>query len=226
MSVIIVSGGMDSVTLLHDVVRNAVGPVLALSFGYGQRHVRELECAATHAQLLGCEHRVIDLRALASAFADSVLTDPARAMPRISETLGDPQPPTYVPNRNMLFLAIAVATAESAGRDAVHFGAQKHDLYGYWDTTGEFVGRLNAVYALNRKTPVRIVAPFLHLSKADVLRRGLQLGVDYSQTWSCYAGGERACGVCPTCAERLAAFREVGLDDPIVYERHQIKVSA
>ncbi|CAN7382847.1 7-cyano-7-deazaguanine synthase QueC [Trinickia sp. LjRoot230] len=217
MCVVIVSGGMDSVTLLHEVVRDASQPVLALSFAYGQRHQRELQCASTQTRRLGCDHRILDLAALAPALADSALTDEQRAIPKISEAMGDPQPPTYVPNRNMLFLAIAVALAETTNRDTVYYGAQKHDLYGYWDTTPEFIARLNAVYGLNRKQPVRIVAPFMHLSKSEVLKRGLALGVDYDETWSCYAGGERACGVCPTCAERLAAFKEVGLSDPLVY---------
>ena len=90
-------------------------------------------------------------------------------------------------------------------------------MYGYWDTTAEFLARLNQVYHLNRQTPVRIRAPFVDSSKADILRIGLDLGVDYSQTWSCYQGQSTACGRCPTCAERLQAFAEVGLPDPIPY---------
>jgi 7-cyano-7-deazaguanine synthase len=218
MSVVIVSGGMDSVTLLHDVARSANGPVIALSFAYGQRHGRELLCARYQATLLGCEYRLFDLGSLAAAFADSALTDPRRPIPKITETLGDPQPPTYVPNRNMLFLAIAAAFAESSGKNTVYYGAQKHDLYGYWDTTPEFLSRLNSVYSLNRKAPVSIVAPFVNFSKADVLRRGIELEVDYAETWSCYAGEQKACGICPTCAERRAAFREVGRPDPLAYE--------
>lgn len=219
MCIVIVSGGMDSVTLLHEVVRDHGRRVLALSFAYGQRHCRELECATTQARKLGCEHRLLDLASLAPALADSALTSPGRAIPEISETMGDPQPPTYVPNRNMLFLSIAVALAETSGIDTVYYGAQRHDLYGYWDTTPTFVERLNAVYALNRKKPVSIVAPFMHMSKSGVLKRGLALGVEYDKTWSCYAGREKACGLCPTCAERLAAFKEVGMSDPLVYDR-------
>lgn len=219
MCVVIISGGMDSVTLLHEVVRNTSQRVLALSFAYGQRHQRELQCAIAQTGKLGCEHRILDLTSLAPALADSALTNAERPIPKISETMGDPQPPTYVPNRNMLFLAIAVAFAETTGRDTIYYGAQKHDLYGYWDTTPEFIERVNAVYGLNRKQLIRIVAPFMHLSKSEVLRRGLALGVEFDQTWSCYAGGENACGVCPTCAERLAAFKEVGLSDPLIYNQ-------
>ena len=133
--------------------------------------------------------------------------------------MGDPQPPTYVPNRNMIFLALAAAYAESLHVNTVVYGAQRHDVYGYWDTTPDFLAQLNQVYALNRKTPVRIEAPFVQYSKADILRIGLELDVDYGQTWSCYAGGDAACGRCPTCAERLKAFEEVGIPDPVPYQR-------
>ncbi|HLY28050.1 MAG TPA: 7-cyano-7-deazaguanine synthase, partial [Aggregatilineales bacterium] len=133
------------------------------------------------------------------------------------EVIGDPQPPTYVPNRNMIFLGLAVAYAESQDASDVYYGAQRHDLYGYWDTTPQFLEQLNAVYRLNRKSTLQIKAPFINDSKADLLRLGLELGVDYGKTWSCYVGQDKACGHCPTCAERLAAFREVGIKDPLPY---------
>jgi 7-cyano-7-deazaguanine synthase len=117
----------------------------------------------------------------------------------------------------MIFLALAAAFAESLVADTVYYGAQRHDLYGYWDTTLDFLNRLNQVYALNRKTPIHIAAPFVQHSKADLLRIGLALGVDYEQTWSCYRGEALACGRCPTCAERLQAFAEVGVPDPLAY---------
>lgn len=90
-------------------------------------------------------------------------------------------------------------------------------MYGYWDTTPEFLGRLNQVYGLNRSSVVRIKAPFVTYSKTELLRVGLDLGVDYGQTWSCYEGAELACGRCPTCAERLQAFADLGLHDPVPY---------
>lgn len=218
-SVVIVSGGLDSVTLLHYLVKTERRRPAVLTFHYGQKHAKEIECARYQAALLGCaDHLVLDLSLLGPLFAHSALVDANVAIPQAAEVAGDPQPATYVPNRNMIFLALAAAYAESHGAGDVYYGAQRHDLYGYWDTTPDFLARLNQVYALNRKTPVRIYAPFVQQSKADLVRIGLALGVDYAQTWSCYAGTARACGRCPTCAERLQAFAEVGVTDPIQYE--------
>jgi len=139
-------------------------------------------------------------------------------VPDVAAVMGDPQPPTYVPNRNMIFLALAAAYAETNDVADIYYGAQSHDMYGYWDTTPEFLAQLNQVYGLNRKTAVQIKAPLVNHSKTDILRLGLELEVDYAQTWSCYEGQETACGRCPTCAERLKAFANVGLVDPLPYE--------
>lgn len=217
-SVVIVSGGMDSVTLLHYMIKQEKRDPAAMTFQYGQKHSREIECAKVQAAILGIKaHMIVDLRATQAIFGSSALVNDNVMIPDMEAVVGDNQPATYVPNRNMLFLAYAVAYAESLKADRVYYGAQAHDLYGYWDTTPEFLERLNRVYSLNRKDAVKIEAPFVRFSKADVLRTGLDLGVDYAQTWSCYAGGEVACGKCPTCAERLKAFEEVGLIDPILY---------
>ncbi len=219
-SVVIVSGGMDSVTLLHYMVKQERCDPAVMTFQYGQKHSREIECAKAQVALLGIKaHMMVDLRATQAIFESSALVNDALTIPDMQAVVGDNQPATYVPNRNMLFLAYAVAYAESLKVDRVYYGAQAHDLYGYWDTTPEFLERLNNVYSLNRKDAVRIEAPFVQYSKADVLRTGLALGVDYAQTWSCYAGREVACGKCPTCAERLKAFQEVGMSDPISYVR-------
>ncbi|MCA9972308.1 MAG: 7-cyano-7-deazaguanine synthase QueC [Anaerolineales bacterium] len=217
-SVAIVSGGMDSVTLLHHLVKVDGRRPAVITFGYGQKHVKEIDLARRQVALLGLTaHLVLDMRLLQPLFAASALVAADVAVPDMAAVQGDPQPVTYVPNRNMIFLALAAAYAETMGGTAVFYGAQQHDLYGYWDTTPDFLARLNQVYALNRKTPIRIEAPFVHDTKADILRRGLALGVDYAQTWSCYEGQALACGRCPTCAERLAAFAEVGVDDPLAY---------
>jgi len=218
-SIVIVSGGMDSVTLLHHLVKHNQRQPAVLSFNYGQKHSKELVYAQTHAQILNCAiHQVIDLTPFRNIFGKSALVAKEVNIPSIRSVEGDPQPVTYVPNRNMIFLALAVAFAESLGVSDVYYGAQRHDMYGYWDTTLEFLEKLNTVYTLNRKTPVRISAPFVHYSKADILRTGLKLDVDYSQTWSCYKGDSDACGKCPTCAERLVAFSEVGIVDPLPYQ--------
>ena len=217
-SVGIVSGGLDSVTLLHHLVKTEGRNPAVISFAYGQKHGKELDYAREQVKLLGCgEHLVLDLTPFQALFGRSSLVSAAVAVPDMTEVEGDPQPSTYVPNRNMIFLALAAAYAEANGVSEVYYGAQQHDRYGYWDTTPQFLESLNSVYSLNRKTPVRIKAPFVRYSKADILRLGLELEVDYSMTWSCYVGQEKACGRCPTCAERVAAFAELGISDPLPY---------
>lgn len=217
-SIAIVSGGMDSVTLLHYLMRREGRDPTVLTFTYGQKHGKEVDFARWQAQSLGCrEHVVVDLSALSSAFAASALISADQAIPDLDAVQGDPQPPTYVPNRNMVFLSIAAAFAETRGVTDLYYGAQRHDLYGYWDTTPDFVQRINDLFQLNRGAAVRVITPFVHFSKAEILRLGIELGVDYGKTWSCYAGHDLACGVCPTCAERLQAFREVGIADPVAY---------
>ncbi len=219
-SVIIVSGGLDSVTLLHHLVKAESRRPAILTFVYGQKHAREVDCARYQATLLGCApHLVLDLGVLQPLLARSALVSAEISIPDSQDVQGDPQPATYVPNRNLIFLALAAAWAETLGVAEIYYGAQRHDLYGYWDTTPAFLEQVNRVFQLNRRIPIRIQAPFIQVGKADLLRRGLTLGVDYAHTWSCYAGGEMACGRCPTCAERLAAFAEVGMTDPLGYER-------
>ena len=127
------------------------------------------------------------------------------------------QPPTYVPNRNMMLLSTAVAYAEARGIHNVFYGAQAHDEYGYWDCTPSFIERLNHVLELNRRDVVTVHAPFVDKKKSELVPLGTELGVDFSHTWSCYRGGEIACGTCPTCVERLKAFLEAGADDPLPY---------
>ena len=146
------------------------------------------------------------------------LTDGAIDVPDL-EAVADSdrrQPPTYVPNRNMVLLALGAALAEARGACDLFYGAQAQDEYGYWDCTQEFQERLNAVLALNRGRPVRIHAPFVTMKKAEIVRVGIALGVDFSLTWSCYRGGERPCGSCPTCVERTNAFEEAGIGDPLI----------
>ena len=129
--------------------------------------------------------------------------------------VGDPQPATYIPNRNSVFLMIAAGIAESNGASIIAYGAQKHDLYGYWDTTPEYLVQINNVLALNRKNNLEIVAPLVAMSKKEVVQLGQQLRVPFGRTWSCYEGGATPCMKCATCAERNAAFQENGLPDPL-----------
>jgi len=218
--VAIVSGGMDSVTLLHHIVKVEKRHPAVIAFAYGQKHDKELVFARVQAEIVGCTaFQELDLSVLRPLFAKSALVDGKTAVPTIDSVQGNNQPVTYVPNRNMIFLALAAAYAETHGVADIYYGAQQHDMYGYWDTTPDFLARLNNVYSLNRGTAVpTIKAPFVHYTKTDILRAGLELGVDYAQTWSCYEGKTAACGTCPTCAERLGAFTALGLTDPINYK--------
>jgi len=219
-AVVLLSGGLDSVTLLHYVrQRLATREIHALTFSYGQRHVREVEAARWQARAAGvavhCETPVPGLGVWTAHC--SALTSATAAVPRLEDLSPSEkqQPPTYVPNRNMVFLALAAAYAESVGVTDVFYGAQAQDAYGYWDCSVDFVARMNSVLALNRGRPVVIHAPFVDKSKAEILRIGFVLKVDYAHTWSCYCGAAKPCGVCPTCVERARAFAAVGLQDPL-----------
>ncbi|WP_320178473.1 7-cyano-7-deazaguanine synthase QueC [Roseovarius pacificus] len=219
-AVVLLSGGIDSTVLLHHVVKQQNrGAVHALSFHYGQRHARELDCARVQAEAAGTtEHRIIDLRFLGPLLAPgSALVAGGAEVPDLAALTEDEiqQPPTYVPNRNMMLLSMAVAFAEAQGIHDVFYGAQAQDEYGYWDCTVVFIERINAVLALNRATPVTVHAPFVTKSKAGSVRLGLELGVDFGQTWSCYRGGESPCHTCPTCIERKNAFDACGEIDPL-----------
>lgn len=222
-ALVLLSGGMDSSTLLYFVARELTRhPVYALSAHYGQRHARELECARWQAAAIGVtEHQVIDLSFLGPLLRmGSALIDGGAPVPDLTDVPPEDrsQPPTYVPNRNMLLLALAAACAEARGVCDVFYGAQAQDAYGYWDCTRDFLERINAVLTLNRRHPVCIHAPFVDKSKAEIVAIGARLGVDFAHTWTCYRGGDRACGRCPACIERLNAFRSAAIPDPIPYE--------
>ena len=219
-ALVLLSGGMDSTTLLHRVKHHHPEAALrALSLHYGQRHARELEMARWQAEKLGVPHETADLSFLGGLVAPgTTLVTGGGAVPELAELpeATRDQPPTYVPNRNMILLAIAAAHAEAHGIFDIFYGAQAQDEYGYWDCTTEFIERMNDTLALNRRQPVRVHAPFAHTRKADIVGIGLDLGVDFAHTWTCYRGGERPCGVCPACVEREAAFHEAGEPDPLL----------
>lgn len=222
-SIATVSGGMDSVTMLHYLVKVEKKNPAVLSFSYGQKHKKEIEFARTHAEMLGCpQFKIVDLTTFSTLFASSSLVSNEIMIPRMDDVVGDPQPSTYVPNRNMLFLSLAAAWAETCGVTDIYYGAQRHDFYGYWDTTELFLQNINQLLGLNRKQPTTIHAPFIQQSKTDILQTGLALGIDYAQTWSCYEGKIAACGSCPTCGERLKAFDDVGVVDPVRYANASI----
>lgn len=214
---------MDSTVLLHHVAKKLhAAPIHALSYNYGQRHDRELAAAEHQAREVCVDcHRTIDMPFIADFLKKgSTLLKGGAEIPDLDDLSPHQlsQPPTYVPNRNMILLSIAAAYAEAHGTASVYYGAQAHDEYGYWDCTVDFLERINRTLALNRDKPVVVHAPFIGLKKHELVSMGVDLGVDFAHTWSCYRGGEKACGTCPTCVERLKAFNEAGLEDPLEYE--------
>ncbi len=215
--VVIYSGGMDSFTLLH-LARSKGYKVHALSFNYGQRHIRELDSAHQVCAAEGFPHQIIDITAMNAVMAGSSLTDDI-AVPE-GHYEEDTMKSTVVPNRNMILLSLATGYAVTIGAQAVWFGAHGGDHAIYPDCRPEFIEKMDAVCRVANYEPVAIEAPFMRADKGEILAVGLALGLDYGQTWTCYNGREKACGQCGSCTERLAAFAVHGLTDPLAYEEH------
>jgi len=214
-TVVIYSGGMDSFTVLHRALREGLN-VHALSFDYGQRHARELDTARQVCASLGLPHQVVDIRAIHGLIDNSALTNPAQAMPQ-GDYDADNLRATVVPNRNMILLSLAIAKAVNIGAERVDYGAHGGDHVLYPDCRPGFVEAMNHVAGIANFEPVKLHAPYLKVSKADILREGLAMGLDYRHTWTCYEGRELACGVCGSCRERLEAFAANGVTDPLAY---------
>jgi len=213
--VVIYSGGMDSFTLLH-LARSRGHRVHALSFDYGQRHVRELESARLVCESHGIPHKVIDIRAMGEVMSGSALTSGLEVPEGHYEE--DSMKATVVPNRNMILLSLATGYAVTLGGGSVWYGAHGGDHAIYPDCRPDFVTKMDAVCRVANYEPVAIEAPFMSMDKGQILAEGLRLGLDYSQTWTCYNGRTRACGRCGSCVERLEAFAANGIVDPLEYE--------
>jgi len=222
-AVVLLSGGLDSATTLAICASDGFEPH-ALSFDYGQRHKFELNAAPRVAESLGArEHRLatIDLR----IFGGSALTDDI-AVPKNRGANANEIPITYVPARNTIFLSYALAWCEVLGAADIFIGANAIDYSGYPDCRPEFISAFEHLAGLATKAGVegtrfQIHAPLLSMSKADIIRKGTELSVDFSLTHSCYDPTAKglACGECDSCRLRLAGFREAGLTDPIRYAR-------
>jgi 7-cyano-7-deazaguanine synthase len=219
-AVVLLSGGLDSATTLA-IARGEGYACHALSVDYGQRHSAELEAAARVAMALGaCEHRVVDVDL--GQFGGSALTDTAIDVPMRGVQPGIPA--TYVPARNTVMLSLALAWAEVLGAHHIFVGVNAVDYSGYPDCRPEYIAAFEAMANLATKAavegaPLRIHAPLIALSKADIVRRGSALGVDYGLTVSCYQADESgaACGLCDSCRLRRAGFKAAGLPDPTHY---------
>ena len=221
-ALVLFSGGVDSTTCLGIAVNKyGADEVLALSLYYGQKHSRELEAARKIAARYGVKHKELDL---ALIFADSdcsLLSGSTEDIPKesyaeqLKKTDGKPVS-TYVPFRNGLFLASAASIALSNGCTEIYYGAHSDDAAGnaYPDCSSEFNDAINRAIYLGSGEELRVVAPFIGMNKAQVIAEGLKLNVPYELTWSCYEGGDKPCGSCGTCRDRIAAFRANGMDDP------------
>jgi 7-cyano-7-deazaguanine synthase len=219
-AVVLVSGGLDSATCLA-IARTEGYACHALSFAYGQRHLAELAAARRVAGSLGAvDHRVMNIDL--AAFGGSALTDRGIAVPE-GPTTGIPV--TYVPARNTVFLSLALAWSEVLGAHDIFIGVNAVDYSGYPDCRPEFIEAFERLANLATRAGVedgerlRIRAPLVSLSKADIIRRGIDLGVDYSLTVSCYQADDagRACGRCDACRLRREGFAAAGVPDPTPY---------
>ncbi len=213
-SAIIVSGGMDSITLLYEQ-RERIA--LGISFDYGSNHnVREIPFAELHCKRLGIKHITVKLDFMHQYFKSSLL-DGADAIPE-GHYADDNMKSTVVPFRNGIMLSIAAGIAESQGLSNVFMANHGGDHTIYPDCRPEFVGAINEATRLGTYANVTVSAPYTNITKGDIARRGAALGIDYSETWSCYKGGDRHCGKCGTCVERREALAEAGVTDATEYE--------
>ena len=205
--VVVLSGGMDSVTLLHEFAEEVC---LAITFDYGSNHAKnEIKWAKYHCELLGIPHKVVPMTFIKEDFKSSLL-EGADAIPT-EDYAPDNLRSTVVPFRNGIMLAIAAGYAESIGATTVMIANHAGDHEVYPDCTPQFIDAMNDAILAGTFNDVRLYAPYTSISKSDIVAIGVKLGIDYDTTWSCYKGGDKPCGECATCREREQALRENGL---------------
>lgn len=222
-----VSGGMDSTVLLHHAAAN-FDEVFAISFDYGQRHRKELECAEWQINSIresedskNVKFNTIVKLPFFSLITNSALLNKEIDVAKARDVMGDPQTVNYVPFRNMMLLSIACSFAEGFGADTIYHGAAQADsVAGYWDGSPEFLDEINKLTALNRRNRIKVEAPLIDKSKAEIIKMGLDLGVDFSRTWTCYEGVDLSCGECTACALRLKGFIDAKTKDPLPYSKN------
>ena len=213
-SVIIVSGGMDSITLLYDHKDEIA---LGISFDYGSNHnAREIPFAKMHCERLGIKHITINLDFMHQYFKSSLL-EGADAIPEGNYAEANMKS-TVVPFRNGIMLSIAIGIAESNNLDQVFIANHGGDHTIYPDCRPEFINAIDAAATAGTYNNVKVTAPYTNITKGDIARIGKRLGIDYTETWSCYKGGEVHCGRCGTCEERKEALAEAGIEDHTIYE--------
>ena len=227
-AVVLLSGGLDSSTVLYQAKADGC-ECYAISFDYQQRHRRELEAAKAIALDAGvAKHQLVsfDLRAWGgSALTDDKIDLPhERSISQMAQTI----PVTYVPARNTILLSFALGYAETLDAERIYIGVNALDYSGYPDCRPDYIQAMQEVFRLGTKQgreriAIAIFAPLIDLKKTEIVQLGNKLGVPWEKTWSCYAGGDRACGVCDSCYLRLAAFAELGLQDPLPYISYRDK---
>lgn len=219
------SGGVDSTTCLAMAVKEVGAEnVLALSVYYGQKHDKEIQAAKKVAEYYGVRRMELDLSVIFAGSNCSLLKQSTEDIPlesyaqQMEETHGKRPVSTYVPFRNGLFLSSAASIALSHGCSKIMYGAHADDAAGaaYPDCSLDFVNAMNQAIYLGSGNQLTIEAPFVSLTKADVVKKGLELGVPYALTWSCYEGGDKPCGKCGTCIDRQKAFEKNGVIDPLL----------
>jgi len=218
-AICLLSGGLDSTTALYSAIRDGYRP-LALTLEYGQRHAREIQSAREIAKQLEIEWQSIPIRL---PWGGSALLDGEISVPlnRAVDSLSREIPSTYVPARNTIFLAFAFSWAEVAGAEAVVIGANAVDYSGYPDCRPEYLETMETVFKKATKSGtegkgIKIEAPLLYLTKAEIVKLGRKLGVPFERTWSCYLGGKTPCGQCDSCLLRAKGFQEAGEEDPLM----------
>ncbi len=215
-TLVILSGGMDSATVLYHI-RNNANEVLALGIDYGQRHKCELDCAVTIAAELGVPFEVLDLSTLRNHLTGSSQTDDEVDVPK-GHYEDESMKLTVVPNRNMIMIAAAAGVAIANGAEQIAYGAHSGDHAIYPDCRKEFVRAMqSALFLCHYKPGISMTAPFLDMDKGDIVIRGMELGVPFHLTHTCYEGKEIACGECGACQERIEAFKKAKTIDPINY---------
>ena len=213
-SLIIVSGGMDSITLLNEFKDEIA---LSVTFDYGSNHAKkEIPMAKLHCERLGIKHIIIPLAFVHDYFKSSLL-EGADAIPE-GHYAAENMKSTVVPFRNGIMLAIACGIAESNGLKKVMIANHAGDHAIYPDCRTEFITAMSEAMRLGTYEGISIVAPYSDITKTDIARHGKEIGLNYAETWSCYKGGEKHCGKCGTCVERKEALHDAGIDDPTEYE--------
>lgn len=213
-SLIVLSGGMDSVTMLYEYNEQIA---MAVSFDYGSKHnKKEIPLAKMHCERLGIRHIIIPLKFMEDYFKSSLLNG-GEEIPE-GHYSEDNMKSTVVPFRNGIMLSVACGLAESNGLKKVMLANHGGDHNVYPDCRPEFIQAMSEAMCRGTDTNVVIFAPYTNISKTDIARHGKTLGINYAETWSCYKGGEKHCGKCGTCVERKEALAEAGIEDPTQYE--------